>query len=102
MYQIEILKSDFPEMPGYKYFDFPEYKIEILLCISSDAKIFIYSSFCPHFGGKLSIKNNSLFCPFHDYKFDINNGECINKNNGLKCMRYDFFENQDSILIPLE
>lgn len=102
MKQIEILKTDLPGKSSFKYFDFPKYKIEFLVYLSSDSNILVYSSFCPHYGGKLSISNNTLLCHFHDYKFNLNSGVCINKKNGLKCTSFYFLETDNSIIIPLE
>jgi nitrite reductase/ring-hydroxylating ferredoxin subunit len=102
MTQIEISKSELPGKNMFKYFDYPEYKIEFLIYVSSESKILIYSSFCPHFGGKLSVKDNSLFCHFHGYNFELNSGKCVNRINGLVAKKFDFFEDIDSILISLD
>lgn len=99
--EIQINKKDLPESGGYKYFDFPELKQELLIT-NTNAGFKVYSSFCPHFGGKLELKNGSLYCYFHDYIFDVENGKCINKPLGSSCRVIPFFEDDDGLVVEVE
>lgn len=48
----------------------------ILIKVNSEYKLF--SSICPHVGGKVNIRGNCLECPLHGWKFSSTTGESIN------------------------
>lgn len=99
--EIQIDKKDLPIDGGCKYFDYPELKQELLITnIKGDYKIF--SSFCPHFGGKLELRDGNLYCYFHDYVFDVENGQCKNKPLGSQCKKISFFEDEDALIVEVE
>lgn len=99
--EISLSKVDLPTDGAYKYFDFPEAKMELLV-FNDSGNYRIYSSFCPHFGGPLEVKNGKLFCSFHDYIYDMDTGSCINKELGAKCQILSFFEEDNSISVVVE
>lgn len=82
---IVIKKDELPGLGEYKYFDFPEIKDELLVYVDGSGALKIFSSFCPHFGGPLSIKDGNLFCWFHEYIYDIETGSCLNRGLATKC-----------------
>lgn len=44
-------------------------------------KIFALNNACPHEGGPLAegeIKGNMVICPWHDWRFNLKSGECVN------------------------
>jgi nitrite reductase/ring-hydroxylating ferredoxin subunit len=95
-----IANKDLPVIGEYKYFDYPDLKNELL--VWNDAGTYrIYSSFCPHFGGPLAIKDGQLHCYFHDYRFDIENGTCLNREFGAKCQKMDFFVETDGLSVEI-
>lgn len=87
---IKIEKSSLPKNGEFKYFDFPEYKNEIIVYRTEDSELKIYSSFCPHFGGPLSIKHGRLYCWFHAYEFSLDDGSCVNRKANLRCNVVEF------------
>jgi nitrite reductase/ring-hydroxylating ferredoxin subunit len=95
-----IAKKDLPIAGEFKYFDYPELKNELLVW-NSGQKYHIYSSFCPHFGGPLAIKDGQLHCYFHDYKFDIESGECLNREFGSKCQKIVYFSESDGLFVEI-
>jgi nitrite reductase/ring-hydroxylating ferredoxin subunit len=99
--EILIGQEDLPLTGDYKYFDYPELKQEILVA-NIDGQYKVFSSFCPHFGGKLEIKDGDLYCYFHDYKFDIESGKCQNKSLGTHCKSLSFFEDDDGLMVEVE
>ena len=98
---LKIQKNNLPNEGEFRYYDYPDLKIEILIW-NYYGEIKIYSSFCPHFGGQLLIKENQLYCPIHGYIFDPNSGKCVNREFGSKCKKIDFFEDLDEINIEIE
>jgi nitrite reductase/ring-hydroxylating ferredoxin subunit len=97
---ILIETRDLPKINEYKYFDFPQFKIELLVW-NRDGIFRIYSSFCPHFGGPLAIVNGQLHCYFHDYQFNVDTGICINKEFGGKCYEFDYFLESGGLLVEI-
>jgi nitrite reductase/ring-hydroxylating ferredoxin subunit len=88
---IKINLNKLPKKIGdFDYYDFPEYKIEFLISKLDTNNYKVLSSFCPHFGGPLELKNNSLYCYFHGYEFDIDSGKCLNRKIGSKCIFYEY------------
>lgn len=98
---VQIKNNDLPAVGSYKYFDLPELKNELLVYRKSDGEFTVYSSFCPHFGGPLSIKNGNIYCHFHDYIFDIETGQCKNKNLGALCQKYSYFYDSDGLHVEV-
>jgi|688.fasta_scaffold732212_2 nitrite reductase/ring-hydroxylating ferredoxin subunit len=99
---MEILldRNELPRSGSFLYKDFPDFKIELLI-YNLNGKIRIFSSFCPHFGGKLEIVKDNLYCYFHDYFYDLNTLSCTNKNFGAKCHEYYYFEEKDHLIIEV-
>jgi nitrite reductase/ring-hydroxylating ferredoxin subunit len=91
MENIKIKLNHLPQKINQcNYYDFPKNKIEIGI-VKLDMKTYkVFNSFCPHFGGKLEYKNNNLYCYFHDYKYDSENGKCINRKIGSRCTIYHY------------
>lgn len=51
-------------------------------------RFFALNSICPHMGGPLScgaIRDGKLYCPWHDWGFDVETGACP---NGHRVERY--------------
>jgi nitrite reductase/ring-hydroxylating ferredoxin subunit len=42
-----------------------------------------------------------LHCYFHDYRFDIENGTCLNREFGAKCQKMDFFVETDGLSVEI-
>ncbi len=99
---IRINKSDLPADGSFKYFDFPELKNEYLIYKEAGKPYAVFSSFCPHFGGQLSIKNGLLHCGFHDYWYSLKDGACINKDFGGKCQIVNYFLDDYGLIIEEE
>ena len=95
-----IENKDLPITGEYKYFDYPELKNELLVW-NNAGSYRVYSSFCPHFGGPITIKDGQLHCYFHDYKFDAENGICINREFGGKCQIISFFLESDGLSVEI-
>ena len=53
-----------------------------------DNSLFAISSFCPHFGGPLEVKNGKINCYWHDWDFDIRSHNCVNKKVNLSLYSY--------------
>ena len=98
---IRIEKSLLPSSGEFKYFDFPEYKNEFLVYKTKEGCLKIYSSFCPHFGGPLSIKDDKLYCWFHAYEFDLESGVCLNRKVDIRCNQIQFVESGSAIDIEV-
>jgi len=97
-----IHKDNLPKMKmTYLYYDFPELKLEFIIYRNNEDLLFIYSSFCPHFGGKLEVKDNELYCYFHGYRYDLDSGKCKNREVGINCKKYNYFETDNGIEIVL-
>ena len=95
-----IENAELPSLNEYKYLDFPAFKNELL--IWNHGGVFkIFSSFCPHFGGILAIKNDKLHCYFHDYEFDPETGSCMNREFGGKCQKIDYFEESEGLSVEI-
>lgn len=99
---ISIENDNLPSLGCFKYFDYPDLKIELLVIKSKAEEFKVISSFCPHFGGPLTVKDGNLHCNFHDYSFDIETGVCLNRNFGGKCLSYDFFRDENGLSIVVE
>ena len=97
---ILIKKKELPEIGEYKYYDFPNLKNELII-YNKNNKYMVYSSFCPHFGGILKINNDKLHCHFHDYKYDLETGNCLNREFGSKCQKFEYFEDIDGLSIEI-
>ncbi len=67
--------------------------------LREDDNFIIYDRKCDHNGGKLCASENSIFCPLHNWEFDINEGEYTNK---VKKKKIDFIVKDDNILIEKE
>ena len=67
--------------------------------LRDDDNFIIYDRKCDHNGGKLCASENSIFCPLHNWEFDINEGEYTNK---VKKKKIDFIVKDDNILIEKE
>ena len=70
----------------HKYFS--EIFNDELIVYEVDEKVFAISSFCPHFGGPLEVKNGKINCYWHDWDFDMRNHNCINKKINLSLYPY--------------
>jgi nitrite reductase/ring-hydroxylating ferredoxin subunit len=97
---IFINKDNLPKLGEYKYYDYPDLKNEILVYNSTKGYL-VYSSFCPHFGGILAVKNEQLHCFFHDYKFDLHTGVCINRDLYSKCRKYESIVDENGLNIEI-
>lgn len=103
MIEIQIPLAKLPgQIKKQCYYDFKDHKIEILIIYLGVSKYKVLSSFCPHFGGKLEYKEDQLVCYFHDYRFDLNTGKCINRNVGSKCSFLDYVLNDKNMIIYLD
>jgi nitrite reductase/ring-hydroxylating ferredoxin subunit len=91
---VRINRNELPEIGSYKYFDFPEHKNELLIFCNEEGMYHIFSSFCPHFGGPLSIKDGGLYCWFHEYKYSLETGECTNRSLKAKCWKMAYIDHQ--------
>ena len=98
---IRIEKSLLPSNGEFKYFDFPEFKNEFLVFKTNDGDLKIYSSFCPHFGGPLTIKEGRLYCWFHAYEFDLEGGGCVNRKVDIRCDKVEFIDSGSTIDIEV-
>ena len=82
----EILKK--------KYINFwiDEWKDELIVFIDKLNQIKIFSSICPHFGGKIiyNEKDNSLSCKWHNWKFCTQTGKCQTHKIIGSLNNYDF------------
>lgn len=98
--EIKLHNHELPNKGEHKYFDYPELKQELIVA-NTDSGYKVFSSFCPHFGGKLEIKNGDLYCYFHDYIFDVESGSCKNKPLGSKCQKISFFEDEEGMIVEV-
>jgi nitrite reductase/ring-hydroxylating ferredoxin subunit len=57
------------------------------------------SGFCPHFGGPLTLKDNTLFCYWHGWKFNAKSHTCINHNINLTIRSYNIKEVENFLVI---
>ncbi len=69
--QLTIPNTELPSDGEFKYIDIPEVKQELLV-FRKKGVIQVVSSFCPHFGGPLTLKDGNLHCYFHGYEFEAN------------------------------
>lgn len=99
---IKISKSELPAEGSFKYYDFPEVKNEYLVYKEVGKPYAVFSSFCPHFGGPLAVKDGRLHCHFHDYWFSLSDGKCLNKEFGGKCQIINYFMDADAMIIEEE
>ncbi|OGP85480.1 MAG: hypothetical protein A2Y95_10620 [Deltaproteobacteria bacterium RBG_13_65_10] len=54
----------------------------IVLFRLQDGGVSALSNICPHSGGPLGlgkIEGNVVTCPWHDWRFEITSGECLNR-----------------------
>jgi len=75
----------FPSLP-HKYFS-SIFNDELIL-YQVDEKLFAISSFCPHFGGPLEVKGGKINCYWHDWDFDLQKHNCVNKKVNLSVRPY--------------
>ncbi len=62
-------------------------------------RFFALNSICPHMGGPLScgsLHDGKLYCPWHDWGFDIQTGKCP---NGHRVERYHVRVEGDDVLV---
>lgn len=58
----------------------------------------LFSSECPHMGGKVLLKEDCFICPVHFWKFDHQSGESLNiENQPLK--QISLFEENDALFV---
>lgn len=60
---------------------------------------FALNSLCPHMGGPMScgdIREGKLYCPWHEWGFDVKTGECP---NGHRLDRYHVKVENDEVLV---
>ena len=71
--------------------------------INGDDGLSLYSSVCPHMGGKVEYRSDEFRCPLHGWRFKTNNGRCVN-TRGEKLESYPVWEEDEKILakIPCE
>lgn len=89
---VKISLDVLPKNNGeYIYYDIPKLKDELLIARKNN-KFIVLSSFCPHFGGPLRFdkQDNLLKCYFHNYHFDSDIGNCINRKVKMSCLFYKF------------
>lgn len=70
----------------YKYFS--AIFNDELIVYEVDEKLFAISSFCPHFGGPLEINGGKIRCYWHDWDFDLQKHNCINKKVNISVRSY--------------
>jgi nitrite reductase (NADH) small subunit len=54
----------------------------VVLIRLEDGRVIALSNICPHSGGPLGLgrlKGDILTCPWHDWRFEITSGECVNR-----------------------
>lgn len=95
-----VKHEDLPSDNDYVTIDYPDYKNEILIYNSGSA-YHVFSSFCPHFGGPLKIKNGRLHCHFHDYYFSLHDGSCENRGMGARCRVLNYFKVDGGIEVEI-
>jgi len=94
-------KNLLPKDGEYTYFDYESEKIEVLVYNKGGDDYLAYVSFCPHFGGKLEIKDDQLYCPFHGYKFDLDEGKCQNRELGSKCQKVNVVNFEEDYYVDI-
>ncbi len=73
---------------------------EALLFYSNDT-VYAVESLCPHEGGPLSegeLKGEEIICPWHEWRFDITNGKCLNMP-GFDLKHYDVEVEDDIVFL---
>lgn len=64
-----------------------------------NGKFFAINSVCPHMGGPLScgeLKDGKLYCPWHEWGFDVETGECP---NGHRVEQYQVIVEGDEVKV---
>ena len=73
-------------------------KEELIVC-KNGKKIYIKSSICPHFGGRIAYNKNEnyLYCNWHGLKFSLD-GKCLNQKNFKACLNNYDYEIKDNYI----
>jgi len=71
---------------------FEEIKDEVIIFLDKENNIKIFSSICPHFGGKIfyEFNHNKLICKWHNWKFCTHTGRCLTYPIKGKLNPYEF------------
>lgn len=69
-----------------------------LVFFYKNKKLCSYSSFCPHFGGPLTISENHFYCHWHGYKFN-KSGKCISHNLKLNVIFFKVTIENSSVYV---
>ena len=67
-------------------------KDEVIIFLDENQQIKIFSSICPHFGGKIfyEFNHNKLICKWHNWKFCTHTGRCLTYPIKGKLNPYEF------------
>jgi nitrite reductase/ring-hydroxylating ferredoxin subunit len=71
--------------------------------ILKDGKVYAINNSCPHKMAPLSeghLENHAIVCPWHCWKFDITNGNCVSGQEA-KLKTYEVIIKEDDIFIAL-
>lgn len=80
---------DIKELP-IKYFS-KIFNDEIMI-YKVNKEFFAISTFCPHFGGPLEIKEGKINCYWHDWDFDSKSHFCTNRQVKISLFSYGIEE----------
>ena len=71
---------------------FEEIKDEVIIFLDKENNIKVFSSICPHFGGKIfyDFNHNKLICKWHNWKFCTYTGRCLTYPIKGKLNPYEF------------
>ena len=77
-----------------------------MMLVQEAGERFIIESFCPHQGHSLehaSIQSEQIYCPLHDYVFDIKTGALLSYTEevcrGLKCYELIYRGNELGVIL---
>jgi nitrite reductase/ring-hydroxylating ferredoxin subunit len=82
---MKIEKVYYDKLP-YRYLS--EVFMDEILIYDVDGVLYAISGFCPHFGGPLEVKQGTIHCFWHDWKFDLHKHKCLNKQVNLRIRSY--------------
>lgn len=96
-----LLKVDnLPEKRGVRL----EIEDEDLAIFKIEGEIFILSNICPHnhapqiYNGIIS--NKSIFCPLHNWQFDLKTGKTLNNNSNIRVYEYEIINGELFVKVP--
>lgn len=68
-------------------------------------KLYAIEDICPHMGAFLSngyCEGSRAVCPWHNWQFDLESGECVTNDNGLTVQTFPIKEVDNQILLAME